>query len=94
MSHPSEGTTIPDDLYFAAEGAGGTPQSKREALVRAVTVGPVEQQLVNIAGELYDVKRSVEKLEEKLDKRMDSLENLLRGFIVQTQDYFERPRGT
>jgi len=81
LSHPSEATTIPDALYFAAEEAGRTPQTKKEAFVRAVTTGPVEQQLVNIAGELYDVGRKVDKLdikvdklEEKMDRRVDRLE--------------------
>jgi len=90
LSHPSEATTIPDALYFAAEEAGRTPQTKREAFVRAVTTGPVEQQLVNIAGELYDLGRKVDKLEgkvdkleEKMDRKIDRLESLLRGFIVE-----------
>jgi len=83
LSHPSEATTIPDALYFAAEEAGRTPQTKREAFVRAVTTGPVEQQLVNIAGELYDVGRKVDKLEEKMDRKIDRLESLLRGFIAE-----------
>jgi len=87
LSHPSEATTIPDALYFAAEEAGRTPQMKREAFVRAVTTGPVEQQLVNIAGELYDMGRNMDrkfdKLEEKMDRKIDRLESLLRGFIAE-----------
>ena len=87
----SEGTTIPDELYFGAmqDGAGvGRPQTNREAFVRSMTHGPVEQQLVNIAGGLYDVGRKVDNLEEKMDKRMSalenrmgSLENMMRLFI-------------
>jgi len=78
LSHPSEATTIPDALYFAAEEAGRIPQTKREEFVRAVTAGPVEQQLVNIAGELYAMGR-------KMDRKFDRLESLLRGFIAEMQ---------
>jgi len=96
LSHPSEATTIPDALYFAAEEAGRTPQTKREAFVRAVTTGPVEQQLVNIAGELYDMGRNMDrkfdKLEEKVDRNhREAVSNhqevmsLLRGFIAEIQ---------
>ena len=96
MSHSSRDTTIPDDLYFAAEDARTTPQTKREAFVRAVTTGPVEQQLVNIAGELYDVKRSVEKLEEKVDRLEEKVDknhqevmNFLRGFMMEMREHLE-----
>ncbi|RPB18713.1 hypothetical protein L211DRAFT_871670 [Terfezia boudieri ATCC MYA-4762] len=78
MSDPSETTTIPDAYYFAAmEQGGGPPESNREAFVRTMTNGPVEQQLVNIAGVLYDVGRKVDKLEVKVDKlevKVDKLE--------------------
>ncbi|RPB18111.1 hypothetical protein L211DRAFT_871907 [Terfezia boudieri ATCC MYA-4762] len=98
MSGPSETMTIPDAYYFAAmEQGGGPPESNREAFVRTMTNGPVEQQLVNIAGVLYDVGRKVDKLEVKVDKlevKVDKLEvkvdrnhqemmNLLRGFITE-----------
>ena len=90
LSHPSEATTIPDTLYFAAmEQGGGQPQSNREAFVRSMTNGPVEQQLVNIAGVLYDVGRKVDKLEEKVDRNHQEanrnhqeMMNLLRGFMA------------
>ena len=81
MLHPSRATTIPDDLYFAAEDTGTTPQTQREAFVRAVTTGPVEQQLINIAGALYDVER-------KLDKRMENMMRLL--FIDEMRQGFKQ----
>jgi len=74
--------TISGNLYFVVEDAGRNPKTNREAFIQALPVGPMEQQLVNITGELYNVKRRVEKLdkrmdtlEEKVDKRMDTLEN-------------------
>ncbi|RPB26434.1 hypothetical protein L211DRAFT_675248 [Terfezia boudieri ATCC MYA-4762] len=98
MSDPSETTTIPDTFYFAAmEQGGGPPESNREAFVRTMTNGPVEQQLVNIVGVLYDVGRKVDKLEVKVDKlevKVDKLDrnqqemmNLLRGFITEVRGY-------
>ncbi|RPB18709.1 hypothetical protein L211DRAFT_843347 [Terfezia boudieri ATCC MYA-4762] len=98
MSDPSETTTIPDAYYFAAmEQGGGPPESNREAFIRTMTNGPVEQQLVNIAGVLYDVGRKVDKLEVKVDKlevKVDKLDrnhqemmNLLRGFITEVRGY-------
>ena len=75
LSHPSEATTIPDALYFGAmEQGGGQPQSNREAFVRSITNGPVEQQLVNIAGALYDVDRKLNKRIDKLEEKVDKLE--------------------
>ena len=94
LSHPSEATTIPDALYFGAmEQGGGQPQSNREAFVRSMTNGPVEQQLVNIAGVLYDVDRKVDKLEgkvDKLDRNQQEMMNLLRGFMAEVREHIHQ----
>ena len=88
LSHPSDDTTIVDALYFAAtEEGGGQPQSNREAFVRSMTNGPVEQQMVKIAGVLYDVGRKVDKLEEKVDRNHQEMMNLLRGFMVEVREH-------
>jgi len=78
MSHPSEGTTIPDEL--CCRRGKGNPTKQERSICSAVTTGPVEQQLVNIASALYNVEQRVEKrmdtLEQKMDTRMDSLERI------------------
>ena len=86
MLHPSGDTTIRDDLSLAAEDAGTTPQTKREAFVRAEMTEPVEQQLVNIADGLYDVKRSVEKLGEKMEKKMGKNHQEVIKFVERIYD--------
>ena len=91
LSHPSEATTIPDALYFGAmEQGGGQPQSNREAFVGSMTNGPVEQQLVNIAGVLYDVDRKVDKLEEKVDRNHQEMMNLVRGFMAEVRAHIHQ----
>ena len=71
------------------EQAGGQPQFNRDAFVRSMSNGPAAQQLVNIAGVLYDVGRKVDKLEEKVDRNHQEanrnhqeMMNLLRGFMA------------
>ena len=95
LSHPSEATTIPDALYFGAmEQRGGQPQSNREAFVRSITNGPVEQQLVNIVGALYDVDRKldkrIDKLEEKVDRNHQEMMNLVRGFMAEVRAHIHQ----
>ena len=98
LPYPSEATMIPDALYFGAmEPGGGQPQSNREAFVRSITNGPVEQQLVNIAGVLYDVSRKVDKRIDKLEGKVDKLDrnqqemmNLLRGFMAEVREHIHQ----
>jgi len=66
----------------ATDEAVTMPKAKREAPVGAVTSGSVEQQLRDVERRLEE---KMDRNHQELNKRMDTLENLLREFIMETR---------
>lgn len=77
-------STIPDEEYCRMY---PPPKSRREGFIQEITSQPAEQQAASLAAALYDfryyTKVDISLLRNEVTSRLDSLENLLRGFVAE-----------
>lgn len=82
-------STVLDVVYFTEN----PRPTQREAYIASMTTGmTTNEKIEDIAGAIYDhrvhARENLKEVEDRMNKRFDSLENLLRGFIMEVREQF------